>query len=72
MVGPRVPKERVAILRNAFDRLLKDEEFLASLKKQNLEISPMSGEELQQLVMRTANAPKPIIDKTRDALTVKR
>ena len=70
MVGPKVPADRVKMLRSAFDKLLGDADFLASLKKQNLEISPMSGEELQKLVERTANAPKVIVDKTREALIV--
>lgn len=70
MAGPKVPQDRIRLLRDAFDKLIIDEDFLTTIKKQNLEISPMSGIELQKLVERTTNAPKSIVDKTRAALTI--
>ena len=47
---PRTPKERVEALRQAFDATMKDPEFLADAKKANLEIEPITGREMQQIV----------------------
>ncbi len=47
---PGVPAERVAALRKAFDDTMKDKEFLAEAEKLNLEITPVSGEKMQNLI----------------------
>ncbi|MBI4529289.1 MAG: hypothetical protein HY695_36280 [Deltaproteobacteria bacterium] len=47
---PGTPKERVRILRKAFQETLKDPEFLAEAKKTNLAIDPVAGEELEKIV----------------------
>ena len=50
MAPPGVPAERVAALRKAFMATMKDKEFLAEAEKGQLEITPVSGEDLQALV----------------------
>jgi tripartite-type tricarboxylate transporter receptor subunit TctC len=51
MGPPGVPKAMVEAHRAAFDRVLKDPEFLTDVEKMRLEISgPMSGVEVDQLV----------------------
>jgi tripartite-type tricarboxylate transporter receptor subunit TctC len=47
---PRTPKQRVEILRQAFDATMRDGEFLADAKKANLEIEPITGQEMERLV----------------------
>jgi tripartite-type tricarboxylate transporter receptor subunit TctC len=47
---PRTPKERVDTLRHAFDATMKDPEFLADAKKANLDLEPVTGREMQQIV----------------------
>jgi tripartite-type tricarboxylate transporter receptor subunit TctC len=47
---PGTPKERVGILRQAFDATMKDSEFLADAKKANLDIEPITGQEMERLV----------------------
>jgi tripartite-type tricarboxylate transporter receptor subunit TctC len=42
-VGPKVPADRVAILRAAFDGTMKDKKFLAEAKKGRLPVNPGSG-----------------------------
>jgi hypothetical protein len=37
-------------LRQAFDATMKDGEFLADAKKANLEIEPITGQEMERLV----------------------
>jgi len=48
-VGPGVPADRVAALRDAFDAMVKDEAFLADAKKRGLAISPRNYKELNEL-----------------------
>ncbi len=50
VLPPGVPAARVAAMRQAFMSALKDADLLADAKKQRLEINPLSGEEVQQLV----------------------
>lgn len=65
---PQVPAERVAALRQAFDRSLADPEFLAEAEKQNLEIQPVSGENLQTMVAGMFKSPAEVIDAARRAI----
>jgi tripartite-type tricarboxylate transporter receptor subunit TctC len=50
VLPPRTPKERVDTLRHAFEATMKDPEFLADAKKVNLDLEPITGPEMQQIV----------------------
>jgi len=65
---PGVPAERVAALRTAFMATMKDKDFLADAEKRNMEVWPMSGEELQRLVVDVTAAPANIVDAAKKAL----
>jgi tripartite-type tricarboxylate transporter receptor subunit TctC len=65
---PDVPPERVAALRRAFDATMKDPAFLAEAEKLSLEVSPMTGEEVQALVGELAKTPPEIVQRVRAAL----
>jgi tripartite-type tricarboxylate transporter receptor subunit TctC len=69
---PDVPAARVTALRRAFDATMTDPEFVADAKKQRAEISPMTGEETQQLVSDLIHAPAAVREKVRDAFLAKR
>jgi tripartite-type tricarboxylate transporter receptor subunit TctC len=47
---PRTPKDRLQILRAAFAKTLIDPDFIAESKKANLDINPLSGEEVKKIV----------------------
>jgi tripartite-type tricarboxylate transporter receptor subunit TctC len=47
---PETPKERIRILRRAFLATYKDPDFLAEAKKANLDLEPVTGEEMEQIV----------------------
>ena len=47
---PELPPERLKALRDAFDATMKDKEFLAEADKAKIEINPMSGAEIEQLL----------------------
>jgi tripartite-type tricarboxylate transporter receptor subunit TctC len=70
-VGSGVPKERVAVLRRAFDRAVIDPDFLAEAAKMNAEVGPVGGEELQQLVIDIARAPANIRAKAKKAMELR-
>lgn len=50
MAPPGVPADRLAVLRAAFDAMLKDPAFRQDIEQRGLEFGPMSGAELQQRV----------------------
>lgn len=60
---PEVPKERVEILRRAFDATMKDPAFLADAEKMQIEIDPVSGETMQNIVTRIATFDRAVIDR---------
>jgi hypothetical protein len=47
---PGVPEDRVKALRAAFDATIKDPAFIEEAKKAQMEVDPVSGEELQRIV----------------------
>jgi tripartite-type tricarboxylate transporter receptor subunit TctC len=48
VLPPGTPKGRAEILRSAFAATMSDADFLAEAKKANLEINPVSGEEVEK------------------------
>jgi hypothetical protein len=60
---PRVPADRVQILRQAFQDTLKDAQFLAEAAKLQLEIDPLTGADIEALLMKAYSAPKPIVER---------
>jgi tripartite-type tricarboxylate transporter receptor subunit TctC len=57
LAPPGVPKDRAEALRAAFDNTMKDPEFLADAEKMQLEITPVSGEEIEKLVKELYQTP---------------
>lgn len=65
---PDVPPARVEALRKAFDMTMKDPGFIADSQKLNLEIDPMTGDEVAALV-RKVNATSPaVVARVKEAL----
>src|SRR5262245_207675 len=60
---PGTPKEMVTIIRRAFDATLKDPSLLAEAEKTMLEVDPVSGEEMEQLLIRAYATPKPLVQR---------
>jgi hypothetical protein len=67
-MAPGIPAERVAALRAAFMATMADKDFLADARKRNMDVWPMSGEELQKLVVDVTAAPPSVVDAARKAL----
>jgi tripartite-type tricarboxylate transporter receptor subunit TctC len=65
---PGVPEERVQALRRAFDKTVKDPEFLADAKRIGLEVNPSTGGHLQQLVQDVYASPPDSVERAKHAV----
>jgi tripartite-type tricarboxylate transporter receptor subunit TctC len=65
---PDVPVARVEALRRAFDATMKEPAFIADAARLQLDIDPMTGEEVQALVGQLAATPPAIVARVRGAL----
>jgi tripartite-type tricarboxylate transporter receptor subunit TctC len=64
---PDVPAERVAVLRRAFDATMKDHELLSEAQKLQVAVNPMTGEDLQKLVVSVSDLSPDMLEKVRAA-----
>jgi tripartite-type tricarboxylate transporter receptor subunit TctC len=67
---PDTPADRVAALRDAFVATMKDADFLAEAQALKLDIKPMGGERVTQIVEETINARAELIAKAKTVLEV--
>jgi tripartite-type tricarboxylate transporter receptor subunit TctC len=68
VLPPGTPKERVQVLRKAFQDTLKDAAFLAEAEKAKLAIDPVTGEELEKLVAEIFTLDAPLVAKLKAIL----
>lgn len=68
---PDVPKDRISILRRAFDATMKDQAFRADAEKIQIELDPVSGETMQQVVTRIASFDQSVINRALDLTRAK-
>ena len=66
---PGIPADRKAILVKAFDETMKDPEYLADAKKLDLDVNPVSGKELDELLAELYMTPKDVMKKAGEAIT---
>jgi tripartite-type tricarboxylate transporter receptor subunit TctC len=71
ILPPGVATERVAALRSAFTATLNDQAFVAEAEKLNLEVKPVSGENLQALVQKVYALPAAIVERSKESLVHK-
>ncbi|MGE5538496.1 MAG: Bug family tripartite tricarboxylate transporter substrate binding protein [Gemmatimonas sp.] len=69
MVGPQVPAERVALLRKAFMETASDPALLDDAAKRQVNLNPMSGEQLQSLITEVTSYPESLYERTRALVT---
>ena len=63
--------ERAAALRVAFERMAKDEAFLAEMERTATEVGFMSGPEIERLIARVYAFPPEIVARMVDAISSK-
>jgi tripartite-type tricarboxylate transporter receptor subunit TctC len=68
---PNVPADRVAAVRRAFDATMKDKDFLADAEKLKIEVDPLTGEQVAELVGRLYATPPDIVARVRTAMETK-
>lgn len=68
---PGVPAPRIAALRSAFEKTMRDPQFLAEAKKQDVLINPVAGEEVQNVAIRVANLQPQILARIKEVLATK-
>jgi tripartite-type tricarboxylate transporter receptor subunit TctC len=62
---PGIPPERAAALRKAFMETMEDPELVAEIKKRNLNLEPLSGEEVQKMVAASVATPKELVEQAK-------
>ncbi len=62
---PRAPADRVTALRRAFDATMVDPGFTGDLKKMRMDSGPMTGEDLQKMVVDFSNMSPELLEKVR-------
>ncbi|MDB5533920.1 MAG: tripartite tricarboxylate transporter family receptor [Hyphomicrobiales bacterium] len=65
LIGPNVPKARVAALRKAMMDTFADPEFKADAAKQTLDVAPVTGDEVQRIIEDVYNSPPALRDRLR-------
>lgn len=68
LAPPGVPADRVAALRHAFDLTMKDPAFLADAARSRMEVSPVTGKKVAQLINEVLATPSDIVARARKAL----
>jgi tripartite-type tricarboxylate transporter receptor subunit TctC len=68
VISPDVPKDRAAALRKAFAATVADEAMRAEAAKARLDLDPVSGEEVQEVVRKVYASPPAVIAKVKAAL----
>jgi tripartite-type tricarboxylate transporter receptor subunit TctC len=64
---PKTPEDRVTLLRRAFDATMKDPAFTGDLQRMGMSMGPMTGEDLQKLVMDVSSITPELLEKVRKA-----
>jgi tripartite-type tricarboxylate transporter receptor subunit TctC len=60
---PDLPPERLKMLRDGFNAMMTDAEFVADVKRSKLDLEPETGEHLATLIAKIYATPKPIIER---------
>lgn len=58
---PDLPEDRKIALRAAFEKTLRDPAFVAGAQRQKIDLQPLSGAEIEQILRRAYATPPPIV-----------
>src|SRR5262245_33000221 len=65
---PGTSAEQLAVLRTAFDAAMRDPQLLEDAEKLRVDIAPLSGAKVQELVAKLYATPKAIVERARQAI----
>lgn len=71
LMGPGVPQERVEAMRTAFAKTTQHPELVRKLNKAQMDVSLVTGKEIQDIVANAYKTPKKVVERARDALIYK-
>ena len=71
LASPKVPADRLQVLRDAFDATLASPEFLADAAKRGLDINPQKGVELDALFVKSGRPTPEMVEKLSYIMGVK-
>ena len=66
---PGIPADRRAALIAAFEKMLKDPEFLAEIKKLNVDLNPISSDAIDKMLKELYATPKNVLERAALAAT---
>jgi len=66
---PGIPANRKAALAAAFDATMKDPQYLAEAQKTNIDVNPVSGKALDELLAELYATPKDVVKMASEAIT---
>jgi tripartite-type tricarboxylate transporter receptor subunit TctC len=70
LAPPTTPQARRDALRAALLKAMKDPQFMADAKKTKIDISPMTGDEVEQLIARLSAASPATVERVKKAVRV--
>jgi tripartite-type tricarboxylate transporter receptor subunit TctC len=65
---PETPPAQLAVLRAAFDKTVTDPQFLADATKSRVDIEPLSGAKVQEVIAKLYAAPQDVVARARKAI----
>ena len=68
---PGLPADRLKNLRDGFNKMVTDADFLADAKKRGLELIPMSGDELEKIGKELMIQPPDVVERVKNVLEQK-
>lgn len=68
---PNVPQERLAALRKAFNAMVADPAFIDNLKRRNILLEPMTGEQVDKISTDTLQTPPAVLALVQRLVSVK-
>jgi tripartite-type tricarboxylate transporter receptor subunit TctC len=66
---PELPEDRTRALRTAFDRTMKDAEFVAEADKMGIEVSAMTGADVDRLMKEIYETPADLVAEARRVIS---
>ena len=68
ILPPGVPDDRLAALREAFMATTRDPELQAEAKRMQIDVEPITGAEVQDIVRRLYDTPAPVVTQLKRLL----
>ena len=67
MAPQDLPPDRTAALREAFDAMVRDPEFLAEATQRKIDVAPLGGADVAKIVAGIINAPPAVVERAKKA-----